>query len=100
MAETPTLSTAGAQRRQEIVDAYRDARATGPDRGFLYQPPSGAHARAHERLRAKGVIVEVDGGAYLDARRDAEVRRERQTILATALAGVAATLAVTLAALR
>src|SRR6266566_2107785 len=69
-------------REQEVIDDFRAAGATSPDRAQPYAATGPGHSMAVRRLRNRAVIREAAPGAYyLDEEVWAAVRRTRVRLL-------------------
>jgi hypothetical protein len=75
-----------ARRRRQILAAFREARATSPERAV---PESSLQLRGHlvfRTMQKRGVIVRTpDGRVYLNEAVEAAVSRMRHLILAAVL---------------
>jgi len=91
------VAAAMRRREQEVIDDFRAAGATSPERAQSYDALGRGESLALRRLRNRAVIREASPGAfYLDEEVWAAVRRTRQrmamvfiAILAVLLVGIA-----------
>ena len=91
------VAAAMRMREQEVIDDFRAAGATSPDRAQSYTAIGRGESLAVRRLRNRAVIREASPGVfYLDEEVWAAVRRTRQrmamvfiAILAVLLVGIA-----------
>src|SRR3954464_13366969 len=75
------------RREQEVIDDFRAAGATSPDRAQSYTALGFGETLAVKRLRDRAVIREAAPGVfYLDEEVWAAVRRTRHRLLAAFLA--------------
>jgi hypothetical protein len=78
------------RREQQVIDDFRAASATSPDRAQSYTALGFGETLAVRRLRNRAVIREAAPGVYyLDEEVWAAVRRTRQRLLAVVVAIVA-----------
>lgn len=78
------------RREQQVIDDFRAAGATSPDRAQSYTAIGLGDSLAIRRLRNRAVIREaVQGAYYLDEEVWAAVRRTRQRLVITMLSIVA-----------
>ena len=92
----PAIAAMMRLREREVVDDFRAANATSPERAQSYTAVGVGETLALKRLRNRAVIREAAPGAYyLDEEVWAAVRRTRQrlavvfiSMLLLALAGV------------
>src|SRR2546430_4676718 len=81
------------RREQEVIDDFRAAGATSPDRAQSYTAIGLGDTRALRRLRNRAVIREAAPGVYyLDEEGWAAVRRTRLRLLTVFLALIAVVL--------
>jgi|SRR4051812_40858257 hypothetical protein len=88
------IAAAMRRREQEVIDDFRAAGATAPDRAQSYTAIGLGDTLAIRRLRNRAVIREAAPGVYyLDEEVWAAVRRTRMRLLFTFLAIIAVLLA-------
>ncbi len=87
------VAAAMRRREQEVIDDFRDAGATSPDRAQSYTAIGLGDSLALRRLRNRAVIREAAPGVYyLDEEVWAAVRRTRLRMLTVFLALIAVVL--------
>ena len=76
------VAAAMRMREQEVIDDFRAAGATSPDRAQSYSAAGHGHYIAVRRLRNRAVIREAAPGVYyLDEEAWAAVRRTRRRLV-------------------
>ena len=76
------VAAAMRMREQEVIDDFRAAGATSPDRAQSYSAAGHGHYIAVRRLRNRAVIREAAPGVYyLDEEVWAAVRRTRRRLV-------------------
>ncbi|HKN58087.1 MAG TPA: hypothetical protein VJV97_04495 [Gemmatimonadaceae bacterium] len=81
------IAAAMRRREQEVIDDFRAAGATSPDRAQSYTAIGPGESLAVRRLRNRAVIREASPGFfYLDEEVWAAVRRTRQRMLTVFIA--------------
>src|SRR5438045_6899223 len=76
------VAAAMRRREQEVIDDFRDAGATSPDRAQSYTAIGLGDSLALKRLRNRAVIREAAPGVYyLDEEVWAAVRRTRRRLV-------------------
>ena len=76
------VAAAMRMREREVIDDFRAAGATSPERAQPYTAIGRGHSMAVRRLRSRAVIREAGPGAYyLDEEVWAAVRRTRFRLL-------------------
>src|SRR3954471_23264923 len=88
------IAAAMRRREQEVIDDFRAAGATSPDRAQSYTAIGLGDSLAIRRLKNRAVIREVGPGVYyLDEEVWAAVRRTRMRLVITLIAILAVLLA-------
>ncbi len=86
----PAVAAILRMREQEVIDDFRAAGATSPDRAMSYQAIGLGDSLAIKRLRNRAVIREAGPGTYyLDEDVWAAVIRTRQRLVITILSVIA-----------
>lgn len=86
----PAIAAILRMREQEVIDDFRAADATSPDRAQSYTAIGLGESLAVKRLRNRAVIREAGPGTYyLDEEVWAAVRRTRQRLVITLLSLIA-----------
>lgn len=86
----PAVAAILRRREQEVIDDFREAGATSPDRAQSYQAMGVGDSLAIKRLRNRAVIREASPGVYyLDEEVWAAVVRTRRRLVITLLSIVA-----------
>jgi hypothetical protein len=87
------IAAAMRRREQEVIDDFRAAQATSPDRAQSYTAIGLGDSLAIRRLRNRAVIREAAPGVYyLDEEVWAAVRRTRMRLLVTVMSILAVVL--------
>ena len=86
----PAVAAILRKREQEVIDDFRAAGATSPDRAQSYQAIGLGDTLAIKRLRNRAVIREAAPGLYyLDEEVWSAVQRTRQRLVITLLSVIA-----------
>ena len=86
----PAVAAILRKREQEVIDDFRAAGATSPDRAQSYQAIGLGDSLAIKRLRNRAVIREVAPGTYyLDEEVWSAVVRTRRRLVVTLLSVIA-----------
>ena len=86
----PAVAALLRRREQEVIDDFRAAGATSPDRAQSYQAVGVGDSLASKRLRNRAVIRESAPGVYyLDEEVWAAVVRTRRRLVITMLSIIA-----------
>lgn len=86
----PAVAAMLRRREQEVIDDFRAAGATSPDRAQSYQAVGVGDSLAIKRLRNRAVIREATPGVYyLDEEVWAAVVRTRRRLVITMLSIIA-----------